>query len=302
MAIDSDQLNKVSASLPEAGMPDAAGQQASTGQQPSAASQPEAAGSQPDGAPAPADHLNSFISIKEVARISRGRTLRLQNEDVIIAIDGQIFQGSIDEFLDILDECDEETGLLLTIWRKGVIYNVIARGPLGGTLEHCNAETAEAVSRDFAGLEIGNREDYHIYEVLRDLHRNADIIDTRPSQLAVLLPPAWLVQNRLWEPLLAVIAIYGVTISFHWIVFVISAGLLGVYFKQAQIALLRSFAIYRDKQMWLIVAARSMEEAQLVVRQFDPKMNFRNSLVGAPQAPEEAPRKKRRRSSIPAAA
>ena len=80
--------------------------------------------------------LNSFIALKEVARVSRGKALRLQADDVIVAIDGQLFQGSIDDFLDILDECDEEVGVLLTIWRKGVIYNIIARGPLGGTFEH----------------------------------------------------------------------------------------------------------------------------------------------------------------------
>ena len=247
--------------------------------------------------------LNSFIALKEVARVSRGKALRLQADDVIVAIDGQLFQGSIDDFLDILDECDEEVGVLLTIWRKGVIYNIIARGPLGGTFEHVRAEIAEQVSRDFETADIGPRADYEIFEVLRDLHRNAEIIETRPSEVAVYLPPVWLAQNRLWEPLLAVSAIYGVTFAVHWVVFVFAAILLGLYFKRAQIALLRSFAIYRDKQMWLIVAARSMLEAQQVARKFDPKMRFRNSLVGDPVPDEpEKPAKKRRRSSVPMAA
>lgn len=247
--------------------------------------------------------LNSFIALKEVARVSRGKALRLQADDVIVAIDGQLFQGSIEDFLDILDECDEEVGVLLTIWRKGVIYNIIARGPLGGTFEHVRADIAEQVSRDFETADIGPRADYEIFEVLRDLHRNAEIIETRPSEVAVYLPPVWLAQNRLWEPLLAVSAIYGVTFAVHWVVFVFAAILLGLYFKRAQIALLRSFAIYRDKQMWLIVAARSMLEAQQVARKFDPKMRFRNSLVGDPVPDEpEKPAKKRRRSSVPMAA
>ena len=247
--------------------------------------------------------LNSFITLKEVARVSRGKALRLQADDVIVAIDGQIFQGSIEDFLDVLDECDEQVGVLLTIWRKGVIYNIIARGPLGGTFEHVRADIAEQVSRDFDAADIGPREEYEIFEVLRDLHRNAEIIETRTTELAVYLPPVWLAQNRLWEPLLAVSAIYGVTLAVHWVVFIFAAILLGLYFKRAQIALLRSFAIYRDKQMWLIVAARSMLEAQQVARKFDPKMRFRNSLVGDP-VPDEAelPKKKRRRSSIPMAA
>jgi hypothetical protein len=293
-----------------AAAPDASGRPGAAAAPSPAEAGPQEAGPQagqqeagPQAGDAQPNQMNSFIALKEVARVSRGKALRLQADDVIVAIDGQIFQASIDDFLDILDECDEEVGVLLTIWRKGVIYNIIARGPLGGTFEHVRADIAEQVNRDFETADIGPRADYEIYEVLRDLHRQAEVIETRPSEIAVYLPPVWLAQNRLWEPLLAVSAIYGVTFAVHWVVFIIAAILLGLYFKRAQIALLRSFAIYRDKQMWLIVAARSMLEAQQVARKLDPKMRFRNSLVGDPVPEEpEKPAKKRRRSSVPMAA
>ena len=65
---------------------------------------------------------SSFITIKEVNMMSRGRTLRLQADDVIIAIDGEPFHGSIDELLDALDEADPDDGVLMALWRQGMIF------------------------------------------------------------------------------------------------------------------------------------------------------------------------------------
>ena len=73
----------------------------------------------------------TYLMIKELRGISRARSLRLQPEDIIVAIDGMPFHRDIESFLDIMFECDPENGLLLTIWRGGVLFNVIARGPLG---------------------------------------------------------------------------------------------------------------------------------------------------------------------------
>ena len=81
--------------------------------------------------------------------------------------------------------------------------------------------------------------------------------------------------------------------------FVITAIILAVYFSRAQTALLRSFALYKEKQMWLILAATSEKEVQLFCRHFDPKCDFKGSQVGPPKEDEEKPRKKRRRSSVP---
>jgi hypothetical protein len=48
----------------------------------------------------------------------------------------------------------------------------------------------------------------------------------------------------------------------------------------------------------LVIAARDLKDVQQICRQIDPKTRFRNSLVGEPVI-DEAPTKKRRRSSIP---
>ena len=63
----------------------------------------------------------TYLVIKELRAISRARSLRLQPEDVIVAIDGAPFHKDIETFLDIMFECDPENGRVLTIWRDGVL-------------------------------------------------------------------------------------------------------------------------------------------------------------------------------------
>ena len=43
----------------------------------------------------------------------------LKTGDVIVGIRGEVFNGSVEELLDIFDEIDEEDGGILTIWREG---------------------------------------------------------------------------------------------------------------------------------------------------------------------------------------
>ena len=242
---------------------------------------------------------SSFITIKEVNMMSRGRTLRLQADDVIIAIGGTPFHGSIDELLDILDEADPEDGVLMSLWRQGKVFQTIVRGPLGCAFEHTPPEVAEKVNKDWLLTKMDPPENYVMYEVLKDVHRNCLIIDTRPDPFGYILPPFWLIQKQLWEPLVALIMIYLVTYSVHWSIFIFTAIILAVYFSRAQTALLRSYALYKEKQMWLILAATSEKEVQLFCRHVDPKCKFKVSQVGPPQQDEEPPRKKRRRSAVP---
>ena len=95
----------------------------------------------PDAAATP---QNSVFTIKDMRPICRGRTLRLQVDDAIIAVDGQPFTGDVDLLLDLIYECDPQTGIFLTIFREGCLFHVIARGPLGCAFEYAKPEIAEA--------------------------------------------------------------------------------------------------------------------------------------------------------------
>ena len=115
--------------------------------------------------------------------------------------------------------------------------------------------------------------------------------------MATLASPVWLIQNRLWEVLLAVILIYGATLTVSWMLFVIAVVLLALYFRRAQLTLQRSFNLMRQRQMWMIIAAKSVQEVQETCRQFDPKSIFKPSFVGSPEIEEVKPKKRRRRKS-----
>ena len=86
---------------------------------------------------------NTFVQIKDVRGVTRARALRLQDGDLIVSIDGKPFHEDIETFLDILFENEDEAGLLLTVFRRGVLFTIITKGPLGATLEYARPERAE---------------------------------------------------------------------------------------------------------------------------------------------------------------
>ena len=250
------------------------------------------AASQQDGR----EQANTFLVIKELRSISRARSLRLQPNDIVAAIDGKPFRDDIETFLDIMFECDQDHGVMLTVWRKGTLINVIARGPLGCVLEHAKQEASEAVARDLSGFQVDSNEHYVTFEVLRDIFRNCSVLDTRLSPVAFVFPPLWAIQHRLWEVLLATFLIYGATLAVHWGLFVVAYIILSVYLRKAHLVLRRSFGLMRGRHIWMVIAARSELEVQKLCRELDPKCIFTPDLVGQPKT-DPKPKKRRRRRS-----
>ena len=238
----------------------------------------------------------TYLMVKELRAISRARSLRLQAEDIIVAIDGLPFHKDIESFLDIMFECDPENGRVLTIWRQGVLFNVIARGPLGCVLEHAKPDVSEKATEDFKSFTVDPIETYTTFEVLRDIFRNCMVLDTRLSPMAIVFPPLWLMQNRLWEVMIAAFLIYGSTLAVHWVLFVIAYIVLSLYFRKAHLVLRRSFAMMRGRHIWMVVAEKSELETQRLCRRIDPKCVFTPDLIGPPVV-DEPPKKRRRRQS-----
>ena len=244
-----------------------------------------------------------FICIKEVRTVSRAKALRLKTGDVIVGIEGKTFNGSVEELLDTFDEINEQEGALLTIWREGFSFNLIIFGPLGCIFESTSDEVTKNIHKSLSDIEMGDAKEYVTFELLRNIDGECNIFDTRTSQLGIYLPPVWLIQQRLWEPLIATLAIYTVTIFVHWALFILAAILLALYFRKAQLVLLRSFSLHKGKIIWMVIAARTMLDAQKIARLFDPNIIFTPDLVGPPP-PVETPKekkkkKKKRKSSVP---
>ena len=246
-------------------------------------------------------NLQTFLKLKEHGQSSRTRALRLKENDILVAIDGVSYHDTIDNMVDLLSSGEEGDLWLLTIWRNGKFFEIFTRGPLGGIFEFTRPEESEMIMELFQKREIGQKDEYRIYEALRDVKRVVDIYDTTHSQVAVILPPVWLLQQKMWEPLLAILCVYLITFSVNIFLFILAAILVGLYFRRGQVTLRRSYGMFQDRQVWAILAARSDLEAQEMCRNIDEKVNFVNALVKPYKKEVPKTRKKNKSGNVPKA-
>ena len=245
--------------------------------------------------------LQTFLKLKEHGQSSRTKALRLKEGDILVAIDGVSYHDTIDNMVDLLSSGEEGDMWLLTIWRNGKFFEIFTRGPLGGIFEFTRPEESQMIMELFQKREMGQKDEYRIYEALRDVKRVVDIYDTTHSQVAVILPPVWLLQQKMWEPLLAILCVYLITFSVNIFLFILAAILVGLYFRRGQVTLRRSYGMFQDRQVWAILAARSDLEAQELCRNLDEKVNFVNALVKPYKKEVPRPRKKNKSGNVPKA-
>ena len=236
--------------------------------------------------------LQTFLKLKEHGQSSRTRALRLKENDILVAIDGVSYHDTVDNMVDLLSSGEEGDMWLLTIWRNGKFFEIFTRGPLGGIFEFTRPDESQMIMDLFQKREIGQKDEYRIFEALRDVKRVVDVYDTTHNQVAVILPPVWLLQQKMWEPLLAVLCVYLITFSVNIFLFILAAVLIGLYFRRGQVTLRRSYAMFQDRQVWAILAARSDLEAQEMCRNLDEKVNFINALLKPYKKEVPKPRKK----------
>ena len=235
-----------------------------------------------------------FLKIAEHGRSSRTKALKLKVDDVIVAVDGTEFRSSSDNLVDLLSS-EEDGKWLLTISRSGYFFEIFTTGPLGGVLKFTPDEDTQEIAAKFKERPLIEKSEFRTFEILKNFQKKCDVYDTTHSNLAVFLPPLWLVQNRMWEPLIAVMSVYLITFNVSKTLFIISALLIAIYFKQGQVTMRRSYSMFQDFQIWAIVAAPDEAAVQQACRNFDPKCDFIKSLVGPPIKTEDEKKKKKKK-------
>ena len=75
---------------------------------------------------------------------------------MIVGIRGEVFNGSVEELLDIFDEIDDQDGGILTIWREGFSFNLIIYGPLGCIFEFTRDEITRDINKALPEIQMGN--------------------------------------------------------------------------------------------------------------------------------------------------
>ena len=101
--------------------------------------------------------VQSFPQLKEHGQSSRTRALRLKENDVIVAIDGEPYHESIDNMVDLLSSGEEDDTWLLTIWRNGKFFEIFTRGPLGGVFDFTRSEESQMIMELFQKRKMGEK-------------------------------------------------------------------------------------------------------------------------------------------------
>ncbi|MGB2490703.1 MAG: hypothetical protein ACPIC4_07200 [Candidatus Puniceispirillaceae bacterium] len=250
---------------------------------------PEQAFAQPAGAEAAqgADTSSpntstNFIRLSSVNRVSQARDLKLRVDDVIVAVNGAELSLDIEQ-LDLLMKSTTEEDMLISIYRNGHIFEVLASGSLGCSYEYARPDTVAEIAMVLPQHEIKEVGQYRQFEAMRNISRGVCLVDTRYSALAVALPPFWLIHNRMWAPFGAIMATYGVSIAVHPLFFMLVYVLVSIYFQKAQLQMLRAYYLFTEHFFWMKFAATSDRHAQEICRRFDPRASFSFSYVGEPE-------------------
>jgi hypothetical protein len=219
-----------------------------------------------------------FLKVQKRGMGQLALSHRIKEGDIIVAIDGDLILGDSETlkaaFSDYDPDVPNDIAWLVTFWREGVFFNVCLSKPLKARYEFATPEEALAIADGFKSLTFEDIQSYRNFEVFRDLHKNAGLHTTRPDPLATIAPLLWLLNHRLYYPMLAITIIYAVTAVTHIALFLLAYVLVSLYTKRAQLNLLRSYQLFEDKFFWLVIGATDEIEAREACRRIDPEVKF----------------------------
>jgi hypothetical protein len=242
-------------------------------------------------------HLHSYLKLEARGLGLAARSKKLKPGDVLVAIDGEVFTGDAEILAKRLGrqamgnednpEVDAaEEGVrahLLTFWRDSNFFHVIFETRLKADFAATGAEETLAITQRWNALAMDPLESYQNFEVFRDVRKNAALHTTDNEDLAMLMPALWMLNHRLYYPLMAVCIIYTTTFLVHWALFTISYFLVSVYTKRAQIELLRSYKQFEDKFFWMVLAEPSEVEARVTCKRFIHDLRFQFDTKSKPK-------------------
>ncbi len=227
-----------------------------------------------------------FLKITNVKVFSNAYNLRIKENDIIIGLNREYFNSSYEDLKKILD--DDEEDKTITIFREGTCFNISTKSSLGITCE----EIDENHIKDFSNADIKNifqkDKSYKQFEVYKNFRKNGFILDLELSILASVAPPLWMLYHRLWMN-------FFFTIIFLVIVFLVSPWLFCIswvlkswYYGLNQINVLRNYYNNKDYRLFLVLTCFNEEQAQIISRKLDPKIDFDYSYLEPPVRDEDS--------------
>ena len=220
---------------------------------------------------------NKFLKVKSIRTSSNAFIMKLKEGDIILALNGELINKSYENLSKELQEIKERK--ILTLLRDGVFFNTFVYGSLGVVSENVS-------STEIPELENFNSKDkidldafYKQFEVFKKIGNPAILLNTSPSILASLVPPFWMIENRLLNFLGISMVFYIVLIMISPWLFFIGWILKSWYVGNSQIDILRLFYRLNNYNNNLSFCAKSEKEAQELSRKFDSKIDFYYSYL-----------------------
>ena len=230
--------------------------------------------------------IRKFLKIKNVRVFSNAYNLRIKEDDIIVGLNGEYFNSSYEDLKKNLDEDEEKK--ILTIFREGTCFNITTKSSLGITCE----EIDENHIKDFSNINIENilekDKSYKQFEVYKNFRKNGFIIDLELSILASIAPPLWMLHHRLWMNLFFTIVFLVIMFLVSPWLFFISWVLKSWYYGLNQINVLRNYYNFKDYRLFLVLTCLNEEEAQIISRKLDPKIDFDFSYLDPPARDEDS--------------
>ena len=225
------------------------------------------------------DIKGRFIKISESGISVPDFVKRLDENDVLVAIDGNLYLDGIENlpttFIPTGGLGDEEPKWLLTFCRGGVIFDILFDRPLSSVfLTSTQAET-DTIKQVFAEHKFDEFQNYENYEIYKSKTRVCDIVSFKKDPLALIFPILWLSKNRLYPPLSSIVLVYLFTFFLNIYVFLLVVVVISLYVHKAQENLLRSFVMYADKFHYMTIAASNETDVAAILKKVDPRNKVR---------------------------
>ncbi|MFL2661263.1 MAG: hypothetical protein ACJ0G4_04910 [Alphaproteobacteria bacterium] len=230
---------------------------------------------------------NFLIKISKVNPGSHAASNFLKPDDIIIALDNQLYtfgEKQLNQDLKELKKNQQKT--IITILREETFFDLKIGNSLGCKFVTTTKEETSKIKTEFLKREFYESDELYEYIGMRDVYRNYELIENSNSLSAGIFPPIWLAYNQKWWILFLFLAIMSVTISVDIFIFFLSWLLTSIYCYKAQLNLLLSFSMLEGKVFCIKLVARSIDDAQKIVRKLDPKSKFKFSKLPQPLVEE----------------
>jgi hypothetical protein len=228
----------------------------------------------------------SFLKISSVRIGEAARKRKIRADDILLAIDGYMFNQDTKE-LEKKFADKESRPWLLTFKRGEVIFDVFFDEPLKANFDITSAEETDDAIKSLKMHRYQDWEEYKTFEVYRDVKKKAEIIEISTDPIAGYLPPLWMLQNRLYYPFASVLIIYGITFISSIYLCLFAVLLVGLYTKRAQISLKRSYCLFDEKFLWLVTASSDEISVLEKVMALDPDTKCRQKLKSDGPEPDQ---------------